>query len=136
MRSLFSSVQGLPRPEFRQLPFPHYHLTLSELMYVHGLTEKSLSSYRIVQVVRNPLNRFVSAWKHQERILGKTMALQALLEKLAMYKCLLPDKWEEFYRNFYEDPQHREKSFARGNWGGLRFYMDQVDWNDVNRPVH
>ncbi|EON77000.1 hypothetical protein ADIS_2543 [Lunatimonas lonarensis] len=21
--SLFSSVQGLPRPEFRQLPFPH-----------------------------------------------------------------------------------------------------------------
>jgi hypothetical protein len=105
-------------------------------MYVHGLAAENLASYRIIQVVRDPLARFVSAWKHQERILGEKMDLQVLLEKLERYKSLLPQRWEAFYQQFYDDPDHQKKSFARGNWGGLRFYMDQVDWNDLDQPVH
>ncbi len=104
-------------------------------MYVHGLSAENLTSYRTIQVVRDPFARFVSAWRHQERILGEKIDLQVLLEKLKRYKSLLPHSWEEFYLKFYDDPDHRKRSFARGNWGGLRFYMDQVDWNDVDQPV-
>lgn len=136
LRSLFFSFDFKKRPDFRRLNFPHYHLTISEIAYVYGLDSGNLKRYKKIQIVRNPISRFVSAWKHQERILGDKIQIDDLLEKLLRFKSLLPHQWEEFYLKFYEDPQHKEKSFEKGNWGGLRFYMDQVDWNDLNLDVH
>lgn len=135
LRGLFLEQRVLQRPEFRRLPYPHYHLYLSELALVHGLDSKSLAKYKLVQVTRDPIHRFISAWKHQERILGHSIEVEDLLDKLYFYKFLLPDQWEEFYLKFYDDPDHQIKSFQKGNWGGVRFYVDQVDWNDLNLNV-
>lgn len=136
LRSLFLGQKFVCRPEFRKLSYPHYHLFLSELAFVHGLDEKSLSRYKIVQVTRNPINRFISSWKHQERILNQKIVVDELIDKLLLYKELLPNNWREFYLKFYENPRHMDNSFQNGNWGGLRFYVDQVDWNDLSLKVH
>lgn len=133
---LYLEGRFIIRPGFRKLPFPHYHLYLSELAFVHGIDANNLSSYKIIQVVRNPIKRFISSWKHQERILGHAIELGELLDQLGLYKSLLPKRWEEFYLKFYADPNHRAKSFQKGNWGGLRFYVDQLDWNDLNLSVN
>lgn len=135
LRSLLSSLEFVQRPEFRKLDYPHYHLYISELAFVHGIEEKSLSNYKLIQVVRDPLKRFISAWKHQERILGQSIEVEILLDKLSLYKSLLPIHWEEFYLKFYNDPNHKTKSFQKGNWGGVRFYVDQVDWNDLKLEI-
>lgn len=136
LRSLFLGQKFVRRPEFRKLSYPHYHLFLSELAFVHGLDAKSLSRYKIVQVTRNPIDRFISSWKHQERILNQKIVVDELIDKLFLYKELLPNNWREFYLKFYENPRHRDNSFQNGNWGGLRFYVDQVDWNDLSMKVH
>lgn len=137
MRSLFLSLgTKINRPYFKTLSYPHYHLTLSELKYVHGLDEKSLLNYRIIQITRNPFSRFVSAWKHQERILKSPIDVNEFIDRLFLYKSLLPKEWEEFYVKFYNDPDHKNKSLEKGNWGGLRFYCDQVDWNDLYQKVN
>ncbi|MCC5935778.1 MAG: hypothetical protein JJU34_00725 [Lunatimonas sp.] len=66
MRSLFLAERYLPRPAFRHLPYPHYHLTLSEMVHVHGLTVENLASYRIIQVDWNDLDQPVYHFKLEE----------------------------------------------------------------------
>lgn len=137
LRNLFFSYAGgFVRPIFRKLPYPHYHLTLSELMYVHAINKQNLGNYAILQVTRNPFSRFISSWKHQEQILERKIDAQELLDHLLVTKSLLPNAWEEFYQQFYDDSAHQAKSFKKGNWGGLRFFCDQIDWNDLGAKVN
>ena len=124
------------RPPLRKVDYPVYHLTLSEICYVYNIPIDQLSNYKIIQIVRNPYDRFISAWFHQMDILNKEMSLDNLIEKLNQHKHLLPNQTDTFYENFYGSINHKEKSFARGNWGGLRFYFNQTYWNDVNATIH
>lgn len=124
------------RPPLRKVDYPVYHLTLSEICYVYNIPASQLENYKIIQIVRNPYDRFVSAWFHQMDILKTKMSLDNLIEKLSQHKHLLPNQTDTFYENFYGSITHKEKSFERGNWGGLRFYFDQIYWNDLDVKVH
>lgn len=124
------------RPPLRKVDYPVYHLTLSEICYIYNVPKDQLSNYKIIQIVRNPYDRFISAWFHQMDILKTKMSLDQLIEKLSYFKHLLPKETDSFYEKFYGSISHKEKSFARGNWGGLRFYFNQTYWNDMNATIH
>lgn len=124
------------RPPLRKVDYPIYHLTLSEICYVYNIPMDQLSNYKIIQIVRNPYDRFISAWFHQMDILNKEMSLDNLIDKLNQNIHLLPVETDSFYENFYGSIKHKEKSFAIGNWGGLRFYFSQTYWNDLNAKVY
>jgi hypothetical protein len=115
--------------------YPVYHLTLSEICKVYDIPYDDLGSFKILQCVRNPYNRMVSAWLHQMNILGSKIDFTQLLDNVKENKHLLPDNTDQFYVSFYGDIQHKNKSFKRGNWGGLRFYFEQNWFNDINLNV-
>jgi hypothetical protein len=124
------------RPPLRKVDYPIYHLTLSEICHVYNIPANQLENYKIIQIVRNPYDRFISAWFHQNDILKKEINLDDLVENLNQHIHLLPNEIDTFYEKFYGSITHKEKSFARGNWGGLRFYFNQTYWNDMNAKVH
>jgi hypothetical protein len=115
--------------------YPIYHLTLSEICKVYNISVESLIEYKIIQCVRNPYNRMISAWMHQTSILNNNIPFSDLLLKVSENKHLLPNNIDEFYVSFYGDIEHKNKSFKRGNWGGLRFYFEQNWFNDINANI-
>jgi hypothetical protein len=115
--------------------YPIYHLTLSEICNVYNISNNDLNNYKILQCVRNPYNRMVSAWRHQLIILNKKIKFMELLKKIKDHKHLLPNDIDEFYKSFYSSIEHKNKSFRNGNWGGLRFYFEQNWFNDVNANI-
>jgi hypothetical protein len=115
--------------------YPIYHLTLSEICKVWNISYDDLNEYKILQCVRSPYNRIVSAWLHQMSILNNKITFIELLNKVKSYKYLLPHNINEFYILFYGNIEHKHKSFKMGNWGGLRFYFEQNWFNDVNADI-
>lgn len=115
-------------------PHPTLHLTLSELCKMHNILPYELIDYKIIQIVRNPYSRFVSAFKHQNRILKTPITFRKLICQLLDYKHLLPNNVNEFYDSFYEK-DWSNKSFEFGNWGGIRFWYEQNWYNDLNSNV-
>ncbi len=115
--------------------YPIYHLSLSEICKVYDISAESLLNYKIIQCVRNPYNRMVSAWLHQNSILNTDTSFSDLLIKVKENKHLLPNDVDSFYISFYGSIEHRRQSFRKGNWGGLRFYFEQNWFNDVNVDV-
>jgi hypothetical protein len=115
--------------------YPIYHLTLSEICNVYNITNNELIDYKILQCVRNPYNRIVSAWRHQTFILNEKIKFIDLLNKVKDHKQLLPNNIDDFYKLFYGSIEHKHKAFRNGNWGGLRFYFEQNWFNDVNADI-
>lgn len=112
--------------------YPVYHLTLSEICKVYDIPYSDLNYFKILQCVRNPYSRMVSAWLHQNAILNRKIDFNQLLSNVKQNKHLLPDNIDKFYVSFYGDIEHKNKSFRAGNWGGLRFYFEQNWFNDIN----
>lgn len=115
--------------------YPIYHLTLSEICKVYNISVESLIEYKIIQCVRNPYDRMVSAWMHQNSILNDNMSFSDLLVKVNENKNLLPNNTDEFYKSFYGSIEYKRKSFRKGNWGGMRFYFEQNWFNDANSNI-
>ena len=114
---------------------PVYHLTIAEIMYVFDLSKADLSEYKIFQVTRNPYDRLVSGWVHQKEIWKKDLSLGEMVARLEKYKWLLPHYADYFYASFYGSLDHKTESFRQRHWGGLRFWMDQMSWKDIDVPV-
>lgn len=115
---------------------PIYHLTLSEICKIYDICTEALIDFKIIQCVRNPYDRMVSAWLHQNRILNKNLSFYELLCMVEEIKHLLPNDIDQFYYSFYKDVNYKDKSFINGHWGGLRFYFEQNWFNDVNANIN
>lgn len=115
--------------------YPIYHLRLSEICKVYNIPYDDLNNFKILQCVRNPYNRMVSAWLHQMDILDSKIEFVQLLNNVKKNKHLLPNNIDEFYVSFYGDIEHKYKSFKLGNWGGSRFYFEQNWFNDINANI-
>lgn len=133
-KCLIDSGIKLSNP-IKNTEYPQYHLTLSELTHCYDITNEEIKDYKIIQIVRNPYDRFISAWIHQKEILGYDIKLDELISKLNQYKKLLPNNINSFYVKFYNTIQFKYKSFSEGNWGGCRFWYEQNWWNDINMHV-
>jgi len=115
--------------------YPEYHLTLSELLDLYNIKIEELSDYKIIQIIRNPYDRFISSYFHQIEIHNKYNSIDELLNNLLIYKSLLPNKLNQFYMKFYGTIQYKFHSFSNKNWGGARFWFEQNWWNDVDANV-
>jgi len=132
----YLSVAGIESDNPTIFPnYPIYHLTLSEICKVYNISVESLIEYKIIQCVRNPYDRMVSAWLHQISILNNKMLFSDLLIKIFETKHLLPTNTDEFYKSFYGSIEHKRTSFRKGNWGGMRFYFEQNWFNDTNSNI-
>ncbi len=112
--------------------WPIYHLTLSEICYVFDIKTKELKNYKIIQCIRNPYMRMASAYFHQMELINMKLNFEQFLEKIKELKYLLPYNLDEFYVKFYGDINYKYNSFKNNNWGGIRFYYDQIWFNDLN----
>ena len=127
----------------KQVDYPVYHSTLTEIMEAYNVREDELGDYKIIQIVRNPFDRFISAWKHQTEIVSRftntphyTISLSEMIDKVKNHKHLLPNNIDDFYIQFYGDLSFKTNSFKNGTWGGMRFWCDQIWWNNITNTTN
>ncbi len=112
--------------------YPVYHSTLTEIIESYEVNKDELNEYKIIQIVRNPFDRFVSAWKHQNDIIHSNLQLSDMVEKVSKHKHLLPNNIDDFYTSFYGSISFKHNAFRNGNWGGMKFWCEQNWWNLLN----
>lgn len=117
-------------------PLPKIHLKLSEILQRHQLNE--LSDFKIFQIVRNPYDKFVSAYHYQRKILPKLKSIK--FSNFGMDELLkhLEESMnsENFLETFYGSLSFIEGAISTGyNWGGSRLFDSQIGWNDLNADV-
>ena len=118
------------------LPHPQIHLKLSELVDVYKID--NLNQYTIIQITRNPYERFVSSFFFQKKILPETYhPLFKDYDLPTFTNHLLESKnSSDFIESFYGDTSFVRNNIKQGiNWGGSRLYDSQVSWNDMNQNV-
>lgn len=115
---------------------PTIHLLLSETLKAYNIKIDELNQYKIIQVIRNPYDRFVSAMYHQNIIIKKNYTVSEYLEELNKYLHLLPNNQDLYYEKFYGTILHKEINFKKNEWGGLRFWFKQEWWNDIGADIN
>jgi hypothetical protein len=122
--------------EFEQMikyNLPDIHLFLSEIVKIYEVDD--LSSYKIIQIVRNPYDRFASSYFHQLRILQNIETNLDGLDfrefALHLKDCMLSDK--DFLQRFYGRTDFIDKFvFSGKSWAGTRLYLNQHQWTDMD----
>ena len=112
--------------------YPTIHLTLEEIIELYSINLDELNQYKIIQIVRNPYNRIASAYFHQMKLQNMYIEFEKFLEKIEETKHLLPHNLDEFYDKFYGNITYKHNSFRNNHWGGVRFYYEQIWFNDLN----
>jgi hypothetical protein len=114
----------------KDFKYPNIHLYLSELVKVFKIED--LKEYKIIQVCRNPYERFASLYYHNLRMLPENHKLKKIsIEDFAkrLYKSLLKGN---FLDTFYGDKNFILKSIGTGKtWGGARTFLQQIQWCDL-----
>jgi len=144
---LYNLGYGWSTPSIK-LNFPEIHLTLKEYCLSFSIDPADLNNYDIIQITRNPINRFISSFYHQQRLLKCELDIEFLLDKLEECIHLIPNDPKDFYKVFYDQKldwinsisnpnktPYQDSCYSWGNWGGLRFYYPQSFWNDLNQNV-
>jgi hypothetical protein len=112
---------------------PKIHLWLSELCSEFNIDPKE---YKIVQIVRDPYERYISAYLHQQRLLPKNNILKDIsIDDFSkrLIECL---KYPNFIEKFYGSKQFLINTIKAGrNWGGVTAFQPQLDWNDLDCKV-
>lgn len=126
---------GVINDSLLYFPYPSLHLTLKEICTLYGIPHSDLINYKIIQITRNPLDRFISSYKHQNKLINFSLNPNDFLLHLKKYIYLLPNNLDEFYEKFYGDLKYKYYSYSNNTWGGIRFYYNQTWWNDLNASV-
>lgn len=114
---------------------PNTHLYLSEL--VENFKIDNVDEYKIVQIYRNPYEKFKSAFYHLTSLIdGRlTKSNLGLNEFVIQYRdCILSD---DYVKCMYRDPEFVYDSIRKKiNFGFTRYFVEQYKWNDLNKKVH
>ena len=115
---------------------PEVHPFYSEYNTAYDLT-----GYKIIQVIRNPLHRLVSAYNHQMnmfKLVGKDYhwTWEEFLDRVNNNVHYLYEDIQLFYENFYPSGAQWKVNMLKNtkipNLGGIRFYYNQADWATMN----
>ena len=113
---------------------PLTHLTLDEIIDLYDI--QNIDEYRVIQFVRNPFDRFISAYIHQIEIMGREdISLREIIEKVETYKDISKTNIDKFYEEFYGGLIYKQIKFHNKNWGGLRFWWEQNWWNESKKEI-
>lgn len=116
--------------------YPTVHLTLNEIIDLYSINFDELNEYKIIQIVRNPYDRFISSITHQNKLLSTNYDVMHYLQKLKQYLYLLPNDFDMFYEKFYGTIKYKQNVFQQNNWGGLRFWFKQEWWSNSFKNIH
>jgi hypothetical protein len=90
----------------KHVDYPIYHSTLTEIMEVYNVKEDELGDYKIIQIVRNPFDRFISAWRHQMEIVSRftntphyVISLPEMIDKVKNFKPFVNEHTLDILRN-------------------------------------
>lgn len=112
------------------------HLLLSEILKTYDIKMDELNQYKIIQIVRNPYDRFVSAVYQHNIMTKKNYTISEYLEKLNKYFYLLPNNEDLFYEKFYEIPLHKVNELKYTERSYSLLWFKQEWWNDVGADVN
>ena len=98
---------------------PFYHPTLKEIIQAYNIS--NIKEYKIIQIVRNPYDRFISSYVHEQKLLKKSLNLDNYISQIEQYKSLLPNNIDKFYKDFYQTLEYKNFYYKENSWGGLRF---------------
>ena len=120
---LFSLGYKWSTPSIK-LNHPEIHLTLKEYCLKYNINHSHLNEYQIIQIVRNPLDRFISSFHHQQILLKCKLNIEFLLDKLEECIYLLPENYKEFYKIFYDKEL---------NWANSNINISKKPYKDLSK---
>lgn len=113
---------------------PNTHLYLSEL--VENFKIDNVDDYQIIQVYRDPFEKFKSAFYHFKSLIPphfKVIKL-TLNEFVQHYKDCITS--EDYIKCMYDEPEFVYDLIRRKiNFGCTRYFVEQYKWNDLNKNV-
>jgi len=118
---------------------PRIHLKLSEISNLFEIP--SFDDYTIIQIVRNPYYRILSAYYHILRTMSNddypNLTFIGMSFSDFIYHLRDSKNSDNFILNFYGNNDFVESQISEGKtWGGVRFFDNQSDWNDINANVN
>jgi|TARA_R110002050_G_scaffold298024_1_gene460526 hypothetical protein len=136
------SIESLFKNDFcgyssysRSNPVAHIHMYLDEAIENYSI--KDIENWEIYQTARNPMDRIVSAFLHQKRILrqlGKKvdhMKFENFIERVNEHHYLLPEKERTFAAAVLSKDDIITKQHKSSR--GVRFYIPQTSWADSDK---
>lgn len=103
--------------------------TLSELCNTFDVLDVNIVDYKIIQIVRNPLDRLVSSFLHHNKVAKSPIKFDNLIEDLVELKPLLPNNIDEFYEYMYE-PNWILRTQEKPYFNYIRLWYEQSWYND------
>lgn len=125
-----------PNKTHSPLSTPLAHLKLDEIIKIYDV--HNLSEYKILQVVRDPYQRFVSAYFQLMQIIHKVPNIKFKDYKLNQFTKHLYEskKSENFITNFFGDTSFVEnKIIKKEGWGGTRLFDTQISWKNLDCEI-
>lgn len=116
--------------------YPQIHLKLSEIVEQYNVD--NVDDYKIVQIIRDPYQRYVSSFFFQKKIVPnfytpkfKGFGIEEFTTHLYESK-----KSDNFIKSFYGDTSFVDLAINAGiGWGGSRLFDTQLGWNDLGLNV-
>lgn len=118
-------------------PKPQIHLKLSEIVERYDV--KNLNDFKIIQLTRNPYERFVSSFFFQKKIIPKNIKTPFSNFSLEEFTIHLKESLDSgnFIKEFYGDESFIINTINSGtSWGGSRLYDTQISWNDLGVKIN
>lgn len=135
IRNLLENLGYVFSKDFRIIQ-PQIHLKLSEILDIYNV--KDLGEYKIMQVVRDPYQRFVSSFYYQKKVLPINHDSKLKTFNFSDFSNHLYDakKTNDFIKNFYGDESYINRCIHNGDgWGGSRLFDTQVSWDNIGVDV-
>lgn len=118
--------------------FPVYkiHLKLDEIVEKYEI--ESLDGYKVIQITRNPYDKFISSYYHQLRIFEKPefqghIPISGYTFDEFLFHLNSTINSENFIESFYGNPDYINYVISnKPTWGGSRFYHTQSSWKNVD----
>lgn len=114
---------------------PNTHLYLSEL--IENFKIENPEEFRIFQIFRNPLEKFVSAFYHFRPHMPNYYFISKIgLNEFVLFyqECL---KSENYVSCMYDDPLYVQSMINKKiHFGFTRYFVEQNKWNNLNMKIN
>ena len=119
-----------------QVTSPLSHLKLDEIIKIYDV--HNLAEYKILQVVRDPYQRFISAYFQLMKIIHNVDNIKFKNYELNQFTKHLYEskKSENFITNFFGNTSFVENKIKNNEgWGGTRLFDTQISWKNLDCEI-